>query len=179
MPKYQTLTRRNEEPTPPFGSVMRGQTNHNHAVVMATGDNKTQVTRSRKIRESFWDVRNELEFVAPAATLEESLTKAMESEKKPYIISDMGDNPTAGGAGDVTWTLRELLSRPEFESGAGSSLIYASIPGPELIEEALKVGVGGKVSAMAGAMVDDRFAPPLKLTGTITAIKEGDQRCRG
>lgn len=124
---------------------------------------------------AFWAIRNEFEFVAPVATLEESLQMALESEEQPFIISDMGDNPTAGGAGDVTWTLNELLKRPEFQSENGPSLIYASIPGPELITEALKVGVGGKVSALAGAEVDNRFAPPLNLEGTITAIKEGDR----
>jgi len=148
----------------------------NHGIVMVTGDDKEQVTTgAEKLANSFWDVRNEFEFVAPVATLDESLEMALSSKEKPFIISDMGDNPTAGGAGDVTWTLNELLKRPEFKSANGPSLIYASIPGPELIEEALKVGVGGKVSAMAGAMVDDRFAPPLKLNGTISAIKEGDR----
>ena len=148
----------------------------NHAVVMVTGDDKEQVTAgAEKLAKAFWDVRNEFEFVAPVATLEESLEMALASDKKPFMISDMGDNPTAGGAGDVTWTLNELLKRPEFKKENGPSLIYASIPGPELIEEALKVGVGGRVSALAGAQVDDRFAPPLKLEGTVTAIKEGDR----
>ena len=148
----------------------------NHAVVMVTGDDKEQVTAgAEKLANAFWEVRNEFEFVAPVATLEESLKMALASEEQPFIISDMGDNPTAGGAGDVTWTLQELLARPEFKSENGPSLIYASIPGPELIKEALKVGVGGKVSAMAGAQVDNRFAPPLKLEGTVTAIKEGDR----
>ena len=148
----------------------------NHAVVMVTGDDKEQVTQgAEKLAKAFWEVRNEFEFVAPVATLEECLEKALSSKKQPFIISDMGDNPTAGGAGDVTWTLRELLSRPEFKSENGPSLIYASIPGPELIKEALKVGTGGKVSAMAGGDVDNRFARPLKLTGTVTAIKEGDR----
>ena len=148
----------------------------NHAVVMVTGDDKEQVTQgAEKLANSFWEVRNEFQFVAQVATLEESLEKALSSQEQPFIISDMGDNPTAGGAGDVTWTLRELLARPEFKSENGPSLIYASIPGPELIEEALKVGVGRKVSAFTGADVDDRFAPPLKLSGTVTAIKEGDR----
>ncbi|WP_394352425.1 M81 family metallopeptidase [Pelagihabitans pacificus] len=148
----------------------------NHAVVMVTGDNKEEVTTgAEQLANAFWNVRNEFEFVAPVATLEESLKKALASNKQPFIISDMGDNPTAGGAGDVTWTLRELLGRPEFKSNEGPSLIYASIPGPELIEEALKVGAGGKVCAVVGAAVDDRFAPPLQLTGTIMAIKEGDR----
>jgi len=148
----------------------------NHAVVMVTGDDKEHVTAgAEKLAKAFWDVRNEFEFVAPVATLKESLEMALTSDKKPFMISDMGDNPTAGGAGDVTWTLNELLKRPEFATKNGPSLIYASIPGPQLIEEALKVGVGGKVSALAGAQVDGRFAPPLKLEGTITAIKQGDR----
>ena len=87
----------------------------------------------------------------------------------------MGDNPTAGGAGDVTWTLTELLKRPEFTTPGGPTLIYASIPGPELIREAVRTGVGGTVSALVGAAVDDRYAPPLLLEGTVTALRKGDQ----
>ncbi|WP_281540596.1 M81 family metallopeptidase [Maribacter aestuarii] len=148
----------------------------NHAVVMVTGDDKEEVTQgAEQLAKAFWDIRKEFEFVAPVATLDESLKLALESKEGPYIISDMGDNPTAGGAGDVTWTLNELLARPEFKSKNGPSLIYASIPGPELIEKALEVGVGGEVSAMVGARVDNRYSPPLKLTGTVTALKEGDR----
>ena len=147
----------------------------NHAVVMVTGDDKEQVEKgAEKLAQSFWDVRKQFEFVAPTTTLDESLKLALASDKKPYMISDMGDNPTAGGAGDVTWTLKELLARPEFKSDKGTSLIYASIPGPEFVAKALEIGVGGKIKAEAGAAVDNRFAGPLLLDGTITAIKEGD-----
>ncbi|WP_373400794.1 MlrC C-terminal domain-containing protein [Algoriphagus halophilus] len=100
---------------------------------------------------------------------------ALESDKKPYMISDMGDNPTAGGAGDVTWTITEVLKRPEFKSADGPTLIYASIPGPEFVEKAMEVGVGGTVEGTAGAAVDDRFAPPVPLKGTVEFIKEGDR----
>ncbi|WP_297761200.1 M81 family metallopeptidase [uncultured Muriicola sp.] len=148
----------------------------NHAVVMVTGDNnKKVVAAAEKLANSFWEVRNEFEFVAPTATLKESLDKAIVSKVHPYIISDMGDNPTAGGAGDVTWTLREILARPEFKTKKGPSLIYASIPGPEFVEEAVKTGIGGTVTSYAGAAVDNRYAPALELSGTITAIKHGDK----
>jgi microcystin degradation protein MlrC len=147
----------------------------NHAVVMVTGDDKEKVKKgAEKLAQSFWDVRNEFEFVAPTTSLEESLQLAMASDNKPYMISDMGDNPTAGGAGDVTWTLKELLAKPDFNSKNGKSLIYASLPGPEFVEKAIEIGVGGKIKAEAGADVDYRFAGPLLLDGTITAIKEGD-----
>ena len=148
----------------------------NHAVVMVTGDDEAVVKKSAEhLAKKFWDARDEFEFVAPTATLKESLDKAVTSKEPPFIISDSGDNPTAGGAGDVTWSLREILNRPEFKTADGPSLIYASIPGPEMIEAALKAGVGGKVEALAGAQIDDRFAPPLRLKGTVTAIKKGDR----
>lgn len=148
----------------------------NHAVVMVTGDDKEAVISSaERLAKSFWDVRHEFEFIAPTASLEESLNMAVESDVQPFIISDMGDNPTAGGAGDVTWTLREILKRPEFKTQNGPSLIYASIPGPDFVEAAVKAGIGGTVSEYAGAEVDDRYSPPILLEGEITAIKHGDE----
>lgn len=147
----------------------------NHAVVMVTGDDKDKVTNTAELlANSFWNVRSDFQFIAPTASLKESLDMAVASDKHPFFISDMGDNPTAGGAGDVTWTLQEILARPEFKSDKGSSLIYASIPGPEFVAKAMEAGVGGKVDAYAGAIIDNRFAPPIRLTGIVTAIEHGD-----
>ena len=148
----------------------------NHAVVMVTGDDEKTVTRTAEdLARSFWKVRSDFAFVAPTASLEESLDKAISSDKRPFVISDMGDNPTAGGAGDVTWTLNEILKRPEFKKENGPSVIYASLPGPELVQEAEKAGIGGHVSALAGAAIDARYAPPIRLSGTIEAIEHGDK----
>jgi microcystin degradation protein MlrC len=151
----------------------------NQAYVMVTGDDQQKVTDGAEyLATSFWEVRKEFDFIAPTATLKESFEKAIKSDKRPFIISDMGDNPTAGGAGDVTWTLREILSRPEFKTEDGPSLIYASIPGPEFVEMAVKSGVGAEVEGYAGAKVDDRFAPPILLKGMVTAIEHGDQHAQ-
>lgn len=147
----------------------------NHAVVMVTGDHKENVTgTAEKLARSFWDVRSQFGFVAPTATLDVCLNKAIASDKHPFMISDMGDNPTAGGAGDVTWTLKEILARREFKSADGPSLIYASIPGPDLVQKAVAAGVGGAIEGIAGGAIDARFAPPLKLSGTVKAIEHGD-----
>ena len=147
----------------------------NHAVVMVTGDNKEAVSsNAESLAKAFWDVRHEFAFVAPTADLETSLSYALKSDKKPYIISDMGDNPTAGGAGDVTWTLRELLKKKVFKKSSGPELIYASIPGPDMVKKAIEVGIGKKVSAYVGAEVDDRYSPPVLLEGIVEAIHQGD-----
>lgn len=143
----------------------------NHAVVMATGDNKENVVKAAEdIAEYFWSVRHDFDFVAPTTTLEECLANALKSTKKPYFISDTGDNPTAGGAGDVTWTLTQLLQREEFRSPNGTHLIYASIPDADFVSKAKSVGIGGRIDMVAGAEVDNRYAPPVRLKGTITAI---------
>ena len=147
----------------------------NHAVVMAYGDDESAVKKTTEhLAKSFWNVRNEFEFVAPVAQLEKCLDLAISSPKKPFIISDMGDNPTAGGAGDVTWTLHELLKRQEFKTENGPDLIYASIPGPEFVKNALSAGIGNIAEGNAGAAIDSRYAPPIKLKGKILAIDEND-----
>lgn len=145
----------------------------NHGVVMVTGDDRDMVIRTAEyLAHHFWSVRHKFEFVAPVGSLEYCLDKAVASSKKPFFISDMGDNPTAGGAGDVTWTLARVLERPEFKTEDGPSFIYASIPGPEFVKKAVKAGVGKKVSGTAGAEVDHRFEGPVKLTGTVTSVYE-------
>ncbi|MCU7552708.1 M81 family metallopeptidase [Chitinophagaceae bacterium LB-8] len=147
----------------------------NHAVVMVTGDNKEKVmSTATRLAKSFWDARFGFSFVAPTGSLAECLNKALASKKRPFFISDSGDNPTAGGAGDVTWTLQEILARPEFKSPDGPSLIYASIPGPDLVKKALEAGVGKSVEGYVGAKVDARYAPPILLSGIVESIVKGD-----
>ena len=147
----------------------------NHAVIMVTGDSKEQVKKSSEyLAKSFWNVKDEFEFIAPVGNLSESVDLAIETKTKPFIISDMGDNPTAGGAGDVTWTLDRLLKRKEFKKSDGPSLIYASIPGPKLVEKAKKFKVGDYIEGYVGAEVDSRYSPPIFLKGYIRSIKTGD-----
>jgi microcystin degradation protein MlrC len=143
---------------------------------MVTGDDKELVIKTaEQLARNFWNDRFAFGFVAPTATLDVCLDSALKSSNHPFFISDMGDNPTAGGAGDVSWTLKELLSRPEFKTENGPSLIYASIPAPDLVQHAIKAGVGGNVEGYAGAKVDARYAPPLLISGKVKSIEYGDQ----
>lgn len=147
----------------------------NHAVVMVTGDDQEKVKKAaEKLARSFWNVRFDFVFVAPVASLKYCLDSALRSSRHPFFISDMGDNPTAGGAGDVTWTLKEILDRPEFKTADGPSLVYASIPGPDLVKNAVKAGIGGHAEGYAGGMVDARYSGPLLISGRVESIQYGD-----
>jgi microcystin degradation protein MlrC len=148
----------------------------NRAAVVVTGPDRTAVTTgAERLARGFWAARHDFAFVAPTGTLDDCLDTALSAEARPYFISDTGDNPTAGGAGDVTWGLQQILARPEFKDPDGPVVLYASLPGPSAVDTAVEAGVGATVTVTAGAEVDDRHAGPLTLTGTVNAIRHGDR----
>lgn len=153
-----------------------GDERRNRAIVMATGTDETAVCQgAEKLAKLFWESHADFKFVAPTGSFDECFETAMASESRPYYISDSGDNPTAGGSGDVTWTLNQILGRKEVKQGLdGPRIIYASIPGPEAVKVACKAGVGATVTVTAGAEVDDLHHGPIELTGRVHSIRHGD-----
>ncbi|WP_416964749.1 M81 family metallopeptidase, partial [Streptomyces sp. Agncl-13] len=148
----------------------------NRAAVVVTGPSAAQVTTgAEQLARGFWEARHDFEFVAPTGTLDDCLDEALASTARPYFISDTGDNPTAGGAGDVTWGLQQVLERPEFKDESGPTVIYASLPGPSAVAAAERAGVGATVTVTAGAEVDDRHAGPLTFTGVVHSVRHGDR----
>ncbi|WP_329454077.1 M81 family metallopeptidase [Streptomyces sp. NBC_01497] len=148
----------------------------NRAVVVVTGQDESAVSEgAERLARAFYEAREDFAFVAPTGTLDACLDDALASSARPYFISDSGDNPTAGGAGDVTWGLEHVLGRPEFKDPSGPTVIYASVPGPAAVAAAAAAGLGATVTVTAGAEVDDRHAGPLTLTGVVHAIRHGDR----
>ncbi|MEW1641030.1 M81 family metallopeptidase [Streptomyces sp. NPDC091219] len=148
----------------------------NRAAVVVTGPSEPQVAAgAEQLARGFWEARRDFAFVAPTGTLAACLDEALASTARPYFISDTGDNPTAGGAGDVTWGLQHVLERPEFKDENGPTVIYASLPGPAAVDTAAAAGVGATVTVTAGAEVDDRHAGPLTLTGVVHSVRHGDR----
>ncbi|MGY6026139.1 M81 family metallopeptidase [Streptomyces spinosirectus] len=148
----------------------------NRAAVVVTGPDRAAVSAgAERLARGFWEARHDFAFVAPTGTLDDCLDEALASAARPYFISDTGDNPTAGGAGDVTWGLQQVLSRTEFKDPSGPAVLYASLPGPSAVATAEKAGVGATVTVTAGAETDDRHAGPLTLTGVVHAIRHGDR----
>ncbi|MEV7620563.1 M81 family metallopeptidase [Microbacterium sp. NPDC089321] len=145
------------------------------AYVVVMGDDGPLITReAERIARMFWDAREEFVFVAPTASLDGALTKALAPDAdRPYLISDSGDNPTAGGAGDVTWTLGELLARPELTDRSRTTLV-ASIFDADAVAAAVASGVGSTVTLTAGARVDAGPRGPLTITGEVFSITHGD-----
>ncbi|MFI7065757.1 M81 family metallopeptidase [Kribbella sp. NPDC050124] len=140
------------------------------ASVVVTGDDAGVITQqAKRLADAYWDAHDEFEFVAPTGTLEECVERAVASTARPFFISDSGDNPTAGGAGDTSWTLDALLRMPAITS-SDLTTIYAAIVDPEVTAAATKAGVGATIAVHLGGKIDSAPCGPVSLTAQVTAL---------
>ena len=148
----------------------------NHAAIVVTGHDEAAVTAgAERLATAFWEARRDFAFVAPTGSLDECLDQALASCARPFFISDSGDNPTAGGAGDVTWGLERVLAWEEFKHVGGPTVFYASVPAPEAVDKIVAAGMFATVTVTVGAEVDDRHAGPITMTGEVYSFKHGDR----
>lgn len=144
------------------------------AAVVVTGDDAAATTaRAAELATAYWDARADFAFVAPAAPLADCLRQAFASAARPFYISDSGDNPTAGGAGDTSWTLDALLRTPEIV-GDGLTTLYAAIVDPEVAATAARAGVGATIGAELGGKTDSGPCGPVPITARVAAVDDAD-----
>ncbi|MGO1383301.1 MAG: M81 family metallopeptidase [Arachnia sp.] len=145
------------------------------AAVVVTGDDREALARETEdLARRYWDAKDDFVFVGPTATLQGALTQALADDAAhPFVISDSGDNPTAGGAGDVSWTLGELLERPELQD-QGLCVVHASIFDAEAVGKAVEAGVGSTVSLDVGGRVDAGPGGPVTINGEVFSLTDGD-----
>jgi microcystin degradation protein MlrC len=140
------------------------------AAVVVTGDDEALITaQARRLAGAYWDARAEFRFVAPTGTLDQCLDQAVASSARPFFISDSGDNPTAGGAGDTSWTLDRLLRRPDI-TAADRTTIYAAIVDPEVTATGHAAGIGAELNVKLGGKIDSTPGGPVSLTATVSAL---------
>ncbi len=155
-----------------------------HASVIVTGDDEAVVAASaEELAEALWDVREEFEFVGPTGSLDEAIDAALAhraaGHARPYLISDSGDNPGAGGSGDVTWTLTRVLERADLVGSHDGvprpahdlPLTYvASVFDADAIGELCQRQVGDAVDVTVGARVDHRVSGPVRVRGVLHGL---------
>ncbi|MEV0891906.1 M81 family metallopeptidase [Promicromonospora sp. NPDC050262] len=148
------------------------------AAVVVMGDDDAVISReAERLARRYWDARAEFGFVAPAGSYEECLRAVLASDARPFVLSDTGDNPMAGGAGDVTWTLARLLAEPAFAAppaDGGRTAIYAALPDADAARTVAAAGVGATVEVEAGARVDAGPHGPVTLRGVVEHVRADD-----
>ncbi|MFH8984699.1 M81 family metallopeptidase [Streptomyces varsoviensis] len=139
------------------------------AAVVVTGDDaELAAAQARSLAEEYWRVRREFVFVGPTADADTAIAQAVASDARPFLISDSGDNPTAGGAGDLPYMLERLLADDELASGR-STAIHPGIMDPAAVAACFEAGVGATVTLSVGGHISK--CEPYRLTGTVTALQ--------
>lgn len=140
------------------------------AVVVTADDQGLADRQAMSLAEAIWDRRHDFEFVAPVAPYAACLDAALASDRRPFLISDSGDNPGAGGACDVTVALGETLSRPELGGDGPLTVLLAAIVDPYAVSAAEAIGVGADGEIEVGGHIDSRPPGPLTRTWRVEAL---------
>ncbi|WP_219834994.1 M81 family metallopeptidase [Paenibacillus sp. R14(2021)] len=136
------------------------------AVVSGRADELSQLHESAKrLADMFWGRRHDFAFSTEAATLEEAIDRAVQEPNKPVILSDSGDNPTAGASQDVALIVQTLIER-----GVQHALV-AAIYDPGAVLTCTASGVGEEAHLMLGRLHPDEASPsPLPLAVTVMQL---------
>ena len=145
-----------------------------HAVVVTQNNQELADNLSKELAELFWNRRSEFGFYNETRMPDQAIEATKHSIDQgvyPVVISDSGDNPTAGSSGDVTNFL-ELLLRDTVLSNLEPPLLYQGFYDPEVVSLALQAGVGTTFSCELGAKFDTVKSSPIRTSVTVRAIKQ-------
>jgi microcystin degradation protein MlrC len=147
----------------------------NGATVVVTGTDAPSLRQeAAKIARRYWDTRQQFDFVVPAGSADWCIEQALALNDRSILISDSGDNPTAGGVGDVPYMAGRLAAHPAFASG-GCTAIVASIADAAAVAACSAAGVGAEVALSLGGKLDPVHGQPLDIRGTVATLLPADR----
>ncbi|MGH2558835.1 MAG: M81 family metallopeptidase [Thermomicrobiales bacterium] len=144
------------------------------ASVVVTGTDPERIQReAMAIATRYWDARFAFDFSVPAGDAGWCITQSLAHGARPVLISDSGDNPTAGGAGDLPYMVERLLAREVVARGERTAIV-ASIADSAAVAACAGAGVGEQVDVTLGGKLDPIHAHPLPVTAIVKAMVRAD-----
>lgn len=116
--------------------------------------------------ERLWEARSRFAYSVEAYPLAEALDAAAAEPRSPLVLSDTGDNPTAGASSDLTIVLEELLRR------RSERALVAVIADGAAFAACRAAGAGTTVELALGRRRPDADEP-LRVRGEVLAVVTG------
>jgi microcystin degradation protein MlrC len=134
--------------------------------ILVITDNQPELARQRakEIAQHAWELRED--FLPKLPTIQEAVSRAIESKRWPVVLADVGDNIGAGTPGDGTFILRELIA----QRARGAVVILAD---QQAVAQTLEADVGQQVTLDVGGKSDSYHGEPIRLTGRLKLISDG------
>eukprot|EP00668_Euglena_longa_P030326 GGOE01037789.1.p1 GENE.GGOE01037789.1~~GGOE01037789.1.p1 ORF type:complete len:390 (-),score=92.19 GGOE01037789.1:229-1398(-) len=145
------------------------------ATCIVTGTDPTAISHAAEVlARRYWALRDAFAFGVPAGSPSECIEHAVAAAPGQLaIISDSGDNPTGGGAGDVPVMLHALLSSEALQR-SGRRVVFASMPAPRAVEACFAAGENSTVECTVGGELDPIHGHAIALRGVVQVLHEGD-----
>ena len=142
------------------------------ALVVADGRRDLAKGLALDLAKRFWNNPQKFCFYNETHEPKEALRVCLErtEDSAPVVISDSGDNPTAGSSGDVTNFLKLMLADPNASSLTPPAL-YQCFYDPALVERAFAEGIDASFTGSLGAAFDTQKSTPVVGTMTVKALK--------
>ena len=133
--------------------------------VIVTDDTRQLAHKeAERLSEMLWNVRGRLTLDLPDAAA--AVRQAINAEKHPVILVEMGDNIGGGSPGDSTIILAELLKQDAAE-------FVIVLWDAESVQTCLRTGVGEEVALSVGGKTDRRHGKPVPIRGRVRLIHDG------
>ena len=145
------------------------------ACVVATGPNLDQCQQAAcQVADDYWGAREQFTFGMPALPFGEAIQHAASSLNAPIIISDSGDNPTAGGVGNLIVALAELLNAQPLDK----AVVVAGIWDEPATDACLEAGEGSSIKLIIGSTMPSEYGMPLELDVIVRTLHAGDPQAK-
>lgn len=144
------------------------------ACAVVTGTDAARIAREAEaLARRYWAARHDFGFSTPIGDADWCIAEAAGRAERPIVISDSGDNPTAGGVGDTPTFAGRLLAHPAFASGERTAIV-ASIADAAAVAACFAAGLGATVDLSLGGKLDPVHARPLPVRGVVAALRADD-----
>ena len=141
------------------------------AVVTTFADDRDAAEEtSKRLAAQFWERRADFvfrnEYADTKAAVEKALTAALNPAELPVFISDSGDNPTAGAAGDATDLLEQFIENIDRIDRLPTPLLYSGFYDAPCAAALIEAGEGKTIPVTLGGNWDtvNGRKTPLELT---------------
>lgn len=145
---------------------------HNGVYALGVGEQDAAAelrTTVEQLATEFWDRRHEFDFTTEAYPLDKALDEAEAEQSGPVVVSDSGDNPTAGATEDLTLVLDRVLDR------SLRDVLVAVIADPDAHRACKTAGEGSELSLDLGRVASAADAPPLSVTARVLTLDTVDE----
>ncbi len=133
-------------------------------VVVTDDEPQLAQTEANRLSDMLWNIRDRLSLNLPDTS--EAVQQAIQSQKHPVILVEMGDNIGGGSPGDSTIILDELIR----QKASGYVVVLCD---PESVATCVQTGVGNEISLIVGGKTDNLHGESVSIQGEVRLLHDG------